>query len=303
MTETVYHRPVLLKESIDGLAIKSDGVYVDVTYGGGGHSAAILEQLGSAGRLIAFDRDKDAQENAASDPRFRLLHHNFRYLNSFLRYYKALPVDGILADLGISSHQIDVPSRGFSTRYDAPLDMRMDQRSTRTAADLLNFTDKKSLITILREYGELDQAVRIAEEIVKKRKIKALETTSDLIALLEPMAPKDGEHKFYAQVFQAIRIEINDELVALKSLLEHSINALKPGGRLVVISYHSLEDRMVKNYMKAGNIKGVEEKDPIYGNSRSPMKLLTRGAVAPGTEEIAINKRARSARLRIAEKV
>lgn len=301
MTE-VYHKPVLLNESIEGLAIKKNGVYVDVTYGGGGHSAEILKCLGKTGRLIAFDRDRDAQPNALSDPRFRLLHHNFRYLTSFLRYYKALPVDGILADLGISSHQIDMPQRGFSTRYDAPLDMRMDQRMHETAADMLNQYDRKKLIQVLKEYGELDQAVRIADAIVNTRKEHPLLRTSDLAQLLAPMAPREGEHKFMAQVFQALRIELNGELGALKRLLELSLTALKPGGRLVVIAYHSLEDRMVKNFMRTGNVSGQEDKDPIYGVSRSPLQMISKGAIVAGDQEIQINNRARSARLRIAEK-
>ncbi len=302
MTE-VYHKPVLLKESVEGLAIKKDGVYVDVTYGGGGHSAEILKNLGKKGRLIAFDRDRDAQPNALNDERFRLLHHNFRYLTSFLRYYKALPADGILADLGISSHQIDMPQRGFSTRYNAPLDMRMDQRMQQTAADVLNQYDRKALQHMLKEYGELDQAGRIAETIISARKEKPLETTNDLVRLLSPMAPRDSENKFLAQVFQALRIELNDELTALKKFLELSLIALKPGGRLVVISYHSLEDRMVKNFMRTGNVSGQEDKDPIFGHSRSPLKLISKGAMVAGDEEININNRARSARLRIAEKI
>lgn len=303
MTETLYHKPVLLQESIDGLAIKPDGLYVDVTYGGGGHSAEILSRLGEKGRLIAFDRDADAQSNALKDPRFRLLHHNFRYLTSFLRYYKALPVDGILADLGISSHQIDIPERGFSTRYDAPLDMRMDQRMKKTAADLLNDLDKANLTRILKEFGELDHARQIAEAIVAYRKTSAFSRTGELIEALKPLAPRGAENKFMAQIFQALRIELNGELAALKNFLPLCYNALKPGGRLVIIAYHSLEDRMVKNFIKAGNISGIEEKDPIYGLKASVWKNISKGAINAGEEEIKLNSRARSARLRIAEKI
>jgi len=302
MTE-IYHKPVLLKESVEGLAIKKDGVYVDVTYGGGGHSREILSHLGENGRLIAFDRDADARANAIDDPRFRLLHHNFRYLTSFLRYYKALPVDGILADLGISSHQIDIPDRGFSTRYDAPLDMRMDQRMKKTAASLLNSIDLAGLTAVLKDFGELDQARQIAEAIIAFRKKQAFSRTGELIEALAPLTPRDYEHKFLAQVFQALRISLNDELAALKNFLPLCLTALKPGGRLVVISYHSLEDRMVKNFMKTGNISGIEVKDPIYGNISTPLKMISKGAIASSDEERRTNKRARSARLRVAEKI
>lgn len=303
MTETPYHRPVLLTESVDGLAIKKDGIYVDVTYGGGGHSAEILSRLGKNGRLIAFDRDADAQANVVDDPRFRLLHHNFRYLTSFLRYYKALPVDGILADLGISSHQIDVPQRGFSTRYDAPLDMRMDQRMKKTAADLLNKIDGPTLTKVLKDYGELDRARQVADAILAFRNKQQFSRTGELVEALSAVAPKGADFKFMAQVFQAIRISLNDELAALRNFLPLTLKALKPGGRLVVISYHSLEDRMVKNFIKTGNISGIEEKDPLYGNVPCLLKNISKGAIVAGEEEVKLNSRARSARLRIAEKV
>lgn len=303
MTESLYHKPVLLTESVDGLAVKPAGTYVDVTYGGGGHSAEILRRLGPEGRLIAFDRDADARPNASQDPRFRLLHHNFRYLFPFLRYYDSLPVDGILADLGISSHQIDQPQRGFSTRYDAPLDMRMDQRIKETAASLLNTMTKAELVRVLRTYGELDHADRIAESLLSYRRQKAFSTTGDLISALEPHTPRDGSFKFQAQVFQALRIHLNDEMAALRSFLADTVQVLRPGGRLVVIAYHSLEDRMVKNFMKTGNVEGEEEKDPIYGVRKCPLRNISKGAIKAGEEEISENNRARSARLRIAEKV
>lgn len=303
MTQNHYHKPVLLKESVDGLAIKPGGTYVDVTYGGGGHSAEILRRLGSKGRLVAFDRDADALPNASQDPRFLLLHHNFRYLFSFLRYYNFLPVDGILADLGISSHQIDLPTRGFSTRYDAPLDMRMDQRMKETAASLLNTLAKDELVRILRTYGELDRAGRIADELLNFRKQTPFATTGDLVRALEPLTPREGGFKFQAQVFQSLRIHLNDELAALRNFLPGAIQALKPGGRLVIISYHSLEDRLVKNFMKTGNVEGTEDKDPIFGGKKCPLKSISKGAVLAHEEEINENNRARSARLRIAEKV
>jgi 16S rRNA (cytosine1402-N4)-methyltransferase len=296
-----YHIPVLLSASIDALNIRPNGVYVDVTFGGGGHSREILKRLES-GKLFAFDQDPDALQNVPDDDRFTLIPQNFRYLQNFLRMYGVTEVDGILADLGVSSHQFDETSRGFSIRGDAPLDMRMAQRGERTAATILNEAEEQDLARILRNYGEVKGAGRVVRAIVKKRNEQPFTTTGDLIRLLEPMVPATKRHKFLAQVFQALRIEVNDEMGALEDLLTQSERVLKPGGRLVVISYHSLEDRPVKRYLRSGNFEGEVKKD-FYGNPITPFKTVSRGAILPDEEEMKTNSRARSARLRVAEKL
>lgn len=295
-----YHIPVLLQESVAALNLKPNGIYVDVTFGGGGHSLEILRQL-DGGKLFGFDQDPDAAANAPNDDRFTLIPQNFRYLQNFLRMYGVSQVDGILADLGVSSHQLDEGSRGFSLRHDAPLDMRMGQGGTRSAAELLNTADEDELAQIFKTYGELPGSHRLARTIYQTRATKPLATTGDLVALAGRMAHPAKAQKFLAQVFQAVRIAVNDELGALRSLLEQSVPLLVPGGRLAVISYHSLEDRMVKYYMRSGNFDGEVQKD-FYGHPIAPFTLITRSAIVPTEAEISENKRARSARLRIAEK-
>lgn len=296
----MYHNPVMLKESIDGLNIQPGGTYVDVTFGGGGHSKAILEQL-KDGRLIAFDQDSDALTNAFDDPRFTLIHQNFKYLKNFLRLHQARKVDGLIADLGVSSHQFDIPERGFSTRYDGELDARMDKRNEQTAATLINTYSLEDLTKTFRLYGELKNAYSISKRIIEARSLSPINTVDELKECLAPHAPRHKENKFYAQVFQALRIEVNEELEALESLLKQCTEVIKPGGRLVVLAYHSLEDRLVKNFIKAGNFEGKLEKD-FYGNIISPFKSLTRKPQTASIEEIKINNRARSAKLRIAKK-
>jgi len=299
MTNSSYHIPVLLNDVIKGLEIDPSGVYVDVTYGGGGHSKVILENLVD-GRLIAFDQDEDAAKNVLEDDRLTFIDKNFSYLKKFLRLHGAVPVDGILADLGVSSHQFNEAERGFSLRFDAELDMRMNVKSDLTAAKILNEYEEEQLIEVLRNYGELRNARKIARAIVLARAEAPIKTTFQLNALLKPFAKRGKENKFYAQVFQALRIEVNDELSVLKSFLEQAAEVLKPGGRLVVISYHSLEDRLVKNYIKKGKFFGELEKD-FYGNPIRPLKDVNRKVIVPTEEEIERNNRARSARLRIAE--
>ena len=294
-----YHEPVLLQECIDALAIRPDGIYVDVTFGGGGHSKAILDQLGPEGSLIAFDRDADARSNAPDDPRFTLVASDFRWVVNHLRFLGKLPVDGLLADLGVSSHQFDTAERGFSFRFDAPLDMRMNQQATRTAADLVNSLDERSLTQLLRTYGEVHNPHKVAARIVQARTNARIETTSQFVEILRPMARRGEEHGFLAQVFQALRIAVNDELASLERLLEVSTEVIKPGGRLVVMSYHSLEDRLVKNWMKTGDLQGKEEKD-LFGNSLRPFKPTQSKAVQASEKEQLENPRARSARLRTA---
>ncbi len=294
-----YHRPVLLQEAADGLNVIRGGLYVDATFGGGGHSRAILERLGD-GQLVAFDQDNDAEGNVPDDDRILFLNHNFRYMKNFLKWHGKLPADGILADLGVSSHQFDKASRGFSSRFDGPLDMRMNTLSATTAKEVLNRYDEKKLAGMFRMYGELKNSHKIAASIVGHRKENMLETTSQLAALLKPLAPKGRENKFLAQVFQALRIEINAEMESLRQLLIQSPAILKDGGRLVIISYHSLEDRMVKNYMKSGNVEGKQTKD-FYGKLLRPFNPVSRLQTA-SEAEIRENPRARSARLRIAEK-
>jgi 16S rRNA (cytosine1402-N4)-methyltransferase len=295
-----YHIPALISESIQGLSIRPEGTYVDVTFGGGGHSAEILKHLKN-GSLYAFDQDTDALENTLKDKRLTLVHGNFRYLKNYLRYLNVDQVDGIIADLGVSFHQIDELSRGFSFKSDAEIDMRMNKNSDFTAAKLLNEYDVSKLAYILGEYGEVPNSWRIAQAVVEKRNVKRFGKISELVEVLEKFAPKKIENKFYAKVFQALRIEVNHEMDALIEFLETTPSVLKKGGRLVVISYHSLEDRLVKNFMRSGNIRGEIEKD-IYGNYNAPLLMVNRKVIVPHDNEINTNARARSAKLRIAEK-
>lgn len=299
-----YHVPVMLNECIEGLAIKEGGVYVDVTFGGGGHSREILKHLGAEGKLFGFDQDKDAKLNAQQieDRSFTFIEANFRYLKRYLKLHGIRQVDGILADLGISSHQIDMPERGFSTRSEADLDMRMDQGAQVTAKTVVNEYDESSLHKILGIYGEVKNAKTLAAAIVSERFSRPFETTTDLIDLLNSMAPRGREFKYYAQVFQAIRMEVNDEMKALEDFLMQSVEVLKPGGRLVVESYHSLEDRMVKNFINKGKIFGEVEKD-FFGNQLKPLKAINRKPMVASEEELKLNNRSRSAKLRVAEKL
>jgi len=298
-----YHEPALLTEAIEGLNIKAGGTYVDATYGGGGHSRAILEKLNREGKLFAFDQDEDAAKNTIQDKRFTLIQSNFRFIKRFMRYYNALPVDGILADLGISSHQVDTASRGFSTRFDASLDMRMNAQQKLTARDVINTYSEEKLKSIFSEYGEVDNAGRVAAQIVTARKSRSIETTKQLIEALDRYIDKRFPAKYLSKIFQALRIEVNDEINALKEFLEQSADVLTKGGRLAVISYHSLEDRLVKNFLRTGKTEGELEKD-IYGNIINvPFNSLTKKPVTPSEEEINRNPRARSARMRIAEKI
>lgn len=296
----MYHTPVLLKESIEGLRITRGGTYVDATFGGGSHSAAILEKL-QEGRLIAFDRDADARENSIDDPRFLLVNADYRYIKNYLGYENAIPCDGILADLGISSHQIDDPGRGFSTRFDGKLDMRMDERSSLSAAEVVNHYDLDELTSIFRNYGEIRNARKLAESIVQARSKKSIGTTAELKAIITECAPRKQEFKYQAQAFQAIRIEVNRELESLEEFLSRSLEVLKPGGRMVVISYHSLEDRLVKHFFRNGNFSGQQEQD-FYGNIKSDIQAVNRKPILPGEKELEANPRSRSAKLRIAEK-
>ena len=301
MTRT-YHDPVLLQESVDALNIRPDGTYVDLTFGGGGHSAEILSRLGEKGKLIAFDRDEDASENLIDDSRLILVRHNYRFLKNFLRFYEVIPVDGILADLGISSYQIDEGSRGFSIRFDAPLDMRMSKGLAKTAADIIANYSEENLVKIFSEYGEVFNAKTLARKIVTERLQKVILTTTDLKAVMSSVADRQKESQYYAKVFQALRIEVNDELESLKEMLLSCSSVLKEGGRLSVIAYHSLEDRLVKNLIAKGGFEGDPEKD-LFGNSKGlPFKAVTKKPVEATEEEIERNPRARSAKLRIAEK-
>lgn len=297
----VYHIPALLKESIDGLNIRPDGVYVDVTFGGGGHSMEILKRL-TTGKLIAFDQDEDAIANVPSTENIIFLHQNFRFLRNNLLFNKIDLIDGLIADLGVSFHQFDVAERGFTFREDAPLDMRMDRTSETTAAELLNTLDEATLANIFYRYGELTNSRKIAREVVVARDSKPLVSVNDIVNAVGKLAPFRQEHKFYAKLFQALRIEVNHEIDYLREMLEQALSELKVGGRLVVITYHSLEDRLVKNFMKAGNFEGNEVQD-FYGNIDTPFRMIQRKGITPGDEEIAANNRARSARLRIAEKI
>ncbi|MGZ3862893.1 MAG: 16S rRNA (cytosine(1402)-N(4))-methyltransferase RsmH [Bacteroidia bacterium] len=297
-----YHQPVLLNDCLDGLNIKPDGVYVDVTFGGGGHSKAILKKLNANGKLFAFDQDKDAAKNVPDDKRVTFIPQNFMYMKNFLRMHEATQVDGILADLGVSSHQFDEASRGFSIRFDANLDMRMNQQNELTAAKVLNEYEENDLKRIFREYGEVDNAGRLVKLIADARALFPIKDTERFKEVIAPCTPKyNKEHQYLAKVFQSLRIEVNNEIEVLKEFLRQSLEVLKPGGRLVVMSYHSLEDRLVKNFMKSGNFEGEAVKD-FYGNIERPFELITRKPVVPGAEEIEQNNRARSAKLRIAEK-
>lgn len=297
----VYHIPALLKESIDGLNIQPDGIYVDVTFGGGGHSIEILKHLVN-GRLIAFDQDEDAARNIISDKKFLFLNQNFRFLRNNLLFNDIHSIDGLIADLGVSFHQFDEPARGFTFRTDAPLDMRMNRAGSVTAEYLLNTMEESALADVFYRYGDLSDSRKIAREIVKARVSGKIATVNDLIGAIGKLVPSRQEHKFYAKLFQALRIEVNHETDYLKEMLIQALSVLNKGGRLVVISYHSLEDRLVKNFMRTGNFDGEETKD-FYGNIETPFRLINRKGTTPGDEEIAANNRARSARLRIAEKI
>lgn len=298
MEQQVYHIPALLDESIDGLAIKPDGAYVDVTFGGGGHSRAILSQLGPGGRLLGMDQDMDAWANRLADDRFTFVHGNFAYLKNFLRYYGLRHVDGILADLGVSFHHFDDVERGFTFRADAPLDMRMNQGSSFTAGDLVNTYTEEQLADVLYLYGELRQSRRLAAAIAKARPVTS---TGALVDAVRPLLKPSQQKKELSMVFQALRIEVNGELEVLRRLLEQSVELLNPGGRLAVITYHSLEDRLVKNYMRSGNIEGKMEKD-FYGRLTTPLRAVGK-VIAPADDEVERNPRSRSAKLRVAEKV
>ncbi len=298
-----YHTSVLLDESVSALVGSTDGVYADATFGGGGHTSEILSRLSPNGRVLAFDRDSDAIANRPDDTRLTLIRSDFRWIhNHVLHQGYREGIDGVLADLGVSSHQFDTAERGFSFRYEAPLDMRMNQEATTTAADIVNGYTYEDLEKILRIYGEVDNSRRIAQLICKAREVSGIMTTGDLGKAIESALPKFAEHKFLAKVYQALRIEVNQEMRSLEKFLSGAADSLKPGGKLVVITYHSLEDRMVKNFIKAGNIDGKVEKD-FYGNATAPLKAVNRKPILPQEEEIAANTRARSAKLRIAEKL
>ena len=298
-----YHTSVLLDESVSALVGSTGGVYADATFGGGGHTSEILSRLSTNGRVLAFDRDSDAIANKPDDPRLTLIRSDFRWIhNHVIHQGYSEGIDGVLADLGVSSHQFDTAERGFSFRYEAPLDMRMNQEAQTTAADIVNGYEYEQLEKILRLYGEVDNSRRIAQLICKAREASQIVTTGDLGKAIESALPKFAEHKFLAKVYQALRIEVNQEMKSLEKFLTGAAKSLKPGGKLVVITYHSLEDRMVKNFIKAGNIDGKVEKD-FYGNATAPLKAINRKPILPQEEEIAANTRARSAKLRIAEKV
>lgn len=312
MEQTTYHIPVLLQPAVAGLNIRKDGTYVDVTYGGGGHSKEILRQLGPSGQLYSFDQDADAWTHAmmgdkrssaegAETGHFTFVQSNFRYLKNWMRYYGVDGIDGLLADLGVSSHHFDMEQRGFSFRFDAPLDMRMNQKGQTTAAHVVNTMDAERLTSIFRLYGELKQAPQIAAAIVKARQKEEIRTTTQLAELLTPYCGRDREKKDLARVFQALRIEVNQEMEALREMLMAATQLLKPGGRLVVLSYHSLEDRMVKNLIRAGNVEGCVQQD-FYGNTMAPLRAVGK-PVTPSADEQAINPRSRSAKLRVAEKI
>ena len=300
--EVCYHIPVMLNECMEGLAIKPDGVYVDVTFGGGGHSKEILSRLGEKGTLYGFDQDADAENNIPEDDRFVFVRSNFRYLSNFMRFRGETEIDGLLADLGVSSHHFDDKDRGFSFRFQGMLDMRMNTRAGKTAADILNTYTEEALSTLFYLYGELKNSRKLASVIVKARETKPLETTDEFLALITPYIGKDKEKKMLAQVFQALRIEVNDEMRALREMLQQAMRLLKPGGRLVVMTYHSLEDRLVKNFFKSGNFEGTISQD-FFGNIQSPFRLINNKVITPSSEEVEVNPRSRSAKLRIAEKL
>ena len=300
--EVCYHIPVMLNECMEGLAIKPDGVYVDVTFGGGGHSKEILSRLGEKGTLYGFDQDADAENNIPEDDRFVFVRSNFRYLSNFMRFHGETEIDGLLADLGVSSHHFDDKDRGFSFRFQGMLDMRMNTRAGKTAADILNTYTEEALSTLFYLYGELKNSRKLASVIVKARETKPLVTTDEFLALITPYIGKDKEKKMLAQVFQALRIEVNDEMRALREMLQQAMHLLKPGGRLVVMTYHSLEDRLVKNFFKSGNFEGTISQD-FFGNIQSPFRLINNKVITPSSEEVEVNPRSRSAKLRIAEKL
>lgn len=297
----MYHIPVMLNESIEGLNIKPNGTYVDVTFGGGGHSRRIMECLGEGGHLYAFDQDEDAAKNVIDDNRFTFIQQNFRYMKNFLQLYCGGKVDGILADLGVSSYQFDTPEKGFSTRFNGRLDMRMNQNAAVDASSIVNTYDVSSLASVFSRYGELRNAMSIADAITMAREVKPIETTDELKEAVARFLPRGSENKVLAQIFQALRIEVNEEMKVLEAFLSQCADVLNPGGRLVVLSYHSLEDRLVKNFMKTGNADGNLEKD-FFGNQLTPYKLMTSKPIIPTDEEIQINSRARSAKLRVAER-
>lgn len=299
-----YHIPVLLRETVDGLAIRPDGTYIDVTFGGGGHSREILSRLGNEGHLYSFDQDADAEQNVPKgEERLTFVRSNFRYLTHWMRYHgEDEGVDGVLADLGVSSHHFDAEERGFSFRFDAPLDMRMNGRGGQTAADVVNTYAEEDLARIFYLYGELKNGRKLASAIVKARGQQPFATIDDLLQTLKPLLPREREKKDLARAFQALRIEVNHEMEALEEMLRGALRALKPGGRLVVLTYHSLEDRMVKNFMRAGNIGGKVEQD-FYGNRLSPLRAVNNKVIVPSAEEQEANPRSRSAKLRIAEKL
>lgn len=296
-----YHKPVLLKESVDALVSSPDGIYADATFGGGGHSREILSRLSEKGGLIAFDRDEDALKGAFDDPRFKLIHNNFRFIHNYSLLETESGFDGVLADLGVSSHQFDTAERGFSFRYDAPLDMRMNTQAQLTAQDVVNEYPVEELAKIFRIYGEVENAYKLASLIVSKRALSPISTTGDLDKAIESVTPKFTQHKYLAKVYQALRIEVNQEMRSLEKFLEGATKALKSGGKLAVITYHSLEDRMVKNFIKSGNVDGEVEKD-VFGRSVQPLEAVNRKPILPLEEEISENTRARSAKLRIAVK-
>ena len=300
MSEIVYHIPAMLTECIDGLNIKPNGIYVDVTFGVGGHSRAIIKKLGKNGKLFSFDQDIDAYANRIEDERFTFVHSNFRYIKNFLRYHGIEKVDGILGDLGVSFHHFDAPERGFTFRNDAPLDMRMNQSASIDAKTVVNEYTEEQLCHILNTFGEIKRPMPFARAIIKAREEKQICTTTELLSIIRPLINPKQEKKELAQIFQALRIEVNGEMDVLRDFMESTKQVLKPGGRLVVLTYHSLEDRMVKNFIRSGNIEGKIEKD-FFGNSNTPWKPITKGVQTPSDEEISANPRSRSAKLRVAE--
>ena len=300
-TTTTYHIPVLLTPAVDGLDIRPDGTYVDVTLGGGGHTREILRRLGPDGRLLGFDQDEDAERNIPDDPRFTFVRSNFRYLHNFLRYHGIRHIDGLLADLGVSSHHFDDSQRGFSFRFDGALDMRMNKRAGQTAADIVNTYDEERLANIFYLYGELKNSRRLAAALVRARAQAPVATIDQFLDIVKPLFGREREKKELARVFQALRIEVNHEMEALREMLQAATEALRPGGRLAVITYHSLEDRLVKNLMKTGNMEGTVVKD-FYGNVQTPFRTVNNKVITPDEDEVARNPRSRSAKLRIAEK-
>ena len=300
-TATTYHIPVLLAPAVDGLDIRPDGIYVDATLGGGGHTREILRRLGPGGRLLGFDQDEDAERNIPDDPRFTFVRSNFRYLHNFLRYHGIDHIDGLLADLGVSSHHFDDSQRGFSFRFDGALDMRMNKRAGQTAADVVNTYDEERLANVFYLYGELKNSRKLATAISRARAQAPIATIGQFLDIVKPLFGREREKKELARVFQALRIEVNHEMEALREMLQAATEALRPGGRLAVITYHSLEDRLVKNLMKTGNVEGKVEKD-FYGNVQTPFRLVNNKVITPDEDEVARNPRSRSAKLRIAEK-